>query len=442
MSPDGRRLATFELSGEGNRLTILDLAVASRTPAAPSVLAASRNDPVVATSAPSRSYSAIRSLLPRYWLPAALQSDESATAWGFLTSGTDVLGRHAYQLQTTYDATRHEPSYDVAYSYAGLGVPTLTLTSSAEWDHFGLANSKKQRIGTLGRRKLFTGASFTWQRPRVRTFTSFTLGGDFEWRTFRTYPETLLKTLDASFRREYHYPSVYASIGFSNVRVPALAISFEDGFQASATVRQRWRTDAAQNGSTSAIGVVSAYKALPFAGFAHHVIALRAAAGWADDKAASEFKAGGVSGSTLSIAPGVTLGDGRRTFFVRGFEANAQRGSRALGGSAEYRAPLARPNAGAKLLPLIAQKLSLVLFADAAKSWCPASPSNMATPICAAAGTPEELMASAGAEVQMDATIEYDVPFKFRFGAANPVAGSSYWGGSKPKVFFAVGASF
>jgi outer membrane protein assembly factor BamA len=170
-------------------------------------------------------------------------------------------------------------------------------------------------------------------------------------------------------------------------------------------------------------------------------VALRGAAGWEDDRATNEFKAGGVSGSILDIAPGVTIGDGRRTFAVRGFPPAAQIGTRALGGTAEYRLPVSLPASGYKMLPLFFQRVSASVFGDAATAWC-ATTNPSATFICPANGYPQDWMASAGAELHVDAAYQYDVPYRFRLGAAAPVMGRKYFGKNDVSVYFAVGLSF
>ena len=147
-----------------------------------------------------------------------------------------------------------------------------------------------------------------------------------------------------------------------------------------------------------------------------------------------------MSGSILSVAPGVTIGDGRRTFPVRGFPPLAQVGTRALGGTLEYRAPISLPASGYKMLPLFFQRVSATVFGDAATAWCPNRPT--ATQLCPAKGTAQDWMASAGAELHLDAAYQYDVPYRFRLGAAAPVMGRKYFGTSNLAVYFAVGLAF
>ena len=55
-----------------------------------------------------------------------------------------------------------------------------------------------------------------------------------------------------------------------------------------------------------------------------------------------------------------------------------------------------------------------------ATAWCPTG--LTASAICPPAGTPRRWLGSAGAELQLDAAVQYDFPFRFRVGVAAPVA--------------------
>jgi hypothetical protein len=439
-SPDGTQLATLHFRGDGFHIALLPLG--RRLPPADtgSVLAPSRYAPPPRVDARAESYSPWLSLLPRYWLPVAEQSDQQRTMWGFLTGGSDVLARHEYGLQVTVEPRRGEPSGTIAYRYAGFGNPTVEVNGQEVWDHFGLVDSTRAAVGTLARRKRIADVALTFDRPRTRTAAHLSVGAEMEWRDFDTDPSTLFGGLDPLLRKVLTYPAFFASAGWSNTRRPLLGISPEDGISLAASVRQRWRSDVASDTrSTSLIGAASAYKSLDLPGYAHHVLALRAAGGWADEKTSKEFQAGGVSGSTVQIVPGVAVGDGRRTFFARGFPASSQIGSRALAASAEYRLPLSLPMAGVLQLPVFLQKTSAVVFTDAATAWCPVGLANSA--VCPKA-TPRAWMASAGAELQLAAAMQYDVPVTFRVGAAVPTAGRRYFGKSGMAAFFSVGLAF
>ncbi|HEV8410383.1 MAG TPA: hypothetical protein VGQ30_07735, partial [Gemmatimonadaceae bacterium] len=443
-SVDGSQLATLHYKGDGFHVALVPATGSFPAADSTSVLAPSRRDTSVITTEPARTYSPLKSLLPSYWLPAIEQSDDRRPMFGFLTSGADAIGRHSYDLQVTYEPRHQEPNWNFSYQYAGFGNPVLGVATQEEWDN-GVVTGKdslgnKFNAGTLARRRRFVDLALTESRPRVTSNSYISVGVETEWDDYRTEPRSLIAHVDSGFSKTYAHPALFMNAGWSNARQPDLAISPEDGVQLSASAKQRWLADdPSGTRSTSVIGIASAFKSVDLHAFAHHVLAFRAAAGWEDDKASDELSAGGISGSTLSIAPGVTLGDPHRTFFVRGFPSGAQQGTHALGGNFELRAPITVPSAGLKMLPVFLQRVSAVVFADAATAWCPTGSSTSA--VCPRI-TPQDWMASAGAELHFDTAIQYDVPYKFRFGIATPIAGRQYFGTGNISVYFALGLAF
>ncbi|HXD23168.1 MAG TPA: hypothetical protein VN613_07400, partial [Gemmatimonadaceae bacterium] len=443
-SPDGKQLATLDFRGDGFHVALVPAEGSFRAADSLSVLPPSRRDTTVTVDSAARPYSALRSLLPRYWLPAYEQSDDLRPMYGFVTSGSDVIARHVYEAQVTYEPRREEPNWATSYQFAGFGNPVLGITTQQDWEHGSVTGTNSSGVsaslGTLARRRLIVDAALTMLRPRVNTNAYVSLGVESEWHDYRTNPRTLLALIDSSYSRTYMYPALFVNAGWSNARQPALALSREDGITLAASAKERWRAD--DPGSTqtaTVIGVGGAYKSLDFPGFSHHVIALRVAGGWEDKNAVDALDAGGVSGSTLSIAPGVTLGDPQRTFFARGFPAGVQEGTAALSGNLEYRAPIGLPSAGVLMLPIFLQRISAVAFGDMATAWCPYAIAGSA--VCPRY-EPLSFMASAGAELHVDAAYEYDVPYTFRLGIATPVAGPQFFGGGKVAVYFALGLAY
>jgi hypothetical protein len=444
VSPDGRTIATLQYRSDGYHVATLPADGPRERVDSASVFPTSRGDSVItigASVAPATAYSPWRSLLPTYWLPATTTSDLQRTSYGFITSGTDVIGRHRYAATVVTDPGRGESEWDLSYAYAGLGNPVFGGYSSAAWDHFAVADSLKRPLGTLDRRKRFGGLSLTMQRVRYRSNAYVSVGAEIEFRDFATTPAALLSKLGATYARSYQYPTLSVTAGFGNARFTALGISPEDGIQAAATFRQRWRSDAVSaTNSSSIVGYLHGFKAFDLGGPAHAVFAARAAFGWADDRAASEFQAGGASGGVLSVIPGITVGEGRRTFFVRGFPASAQYGTQALGASLELRVPLAQPARGWWMLPLFLQKVNASLFTDGATAWCPAGTANVT--VCNSKASPRDWMQSVGAELQFDTAMQYDVPYRFRIGAALPVSGSRYARSRGVNGYFSIGVPF
>ena len=443
-SPDGTQLATRRFEGDGYHIALVP--ANGNFPAADStsVLARSRRDTSVTIGTPASTYWPLKSLRPFYWLPALEQSDDRRPMYGFVTSGSDAIGRHSYEVQGTYEPRHQEPNWNFTYEYAGFGNPVLAVTTKEDWQHGNIVGTNaagtKFKAGIIARRRRTLDVAFTELRPRVNTNAYLSLGLETEWQDYRTEPRSLIAKLDTGFTTVFAYPAFFLNAGWGNARRPPLAISPEDGLQFALSLKQRWLADdPVFTRSTSVIGTASAFKSLDLPGFAHHVIALRLAAGWEDEKSTSEFDAGGISGTTLSIAPGVSLGDPHRTFFARGFPAGVQKGTRALGANVEYRAPISLPSVGLKMLPVFLQRVSAIAFADAASAWCPY---GLTESVLCPDGTPHDWMASVGAEVHLDAAFQYDVPYRFRFGMATPVAGKAYFGGGDVVVYFALGLAF
>ncbi|MCC7194619.1 MAG: hypothetical protein IT356_03585 [Gemmatimonadaceae bacterium] len=424
ISPDGRRAATLLLAGDGLGVTVVE----ATTPGAPadstSVLPPSRGAPVATTDAPVTTYWALPSTLPRYWTPLVSEGYADAYRVGVFSNGYDLVGRHAWQASITQDTKRNEPEYDVGYSFAGLGVPVAGIGTSQAWDHPGVPDSARVTLLPVERRRRFVTADLGFMRRRFRSAVSLSVGGRYEWRDFRTMPEApearFAPADRAVLARTFTYPSVFIGAGLSTARQPALSLGPENGFSLAASVTRRWRSDAPDaTRATGAIGALVAYRAFDAGSLVHHLLAVRVAAAGQDITSATEYQAGGNSGTAVEVVPGVVFGDGRRTFLARGFEPGTLTGNRALGANAEYRFPLGLPGRGVGATPLFLQRVSGAVFADAATAWC--SSGSGASPICPAA-TARKWLASVGAELHLDAALQYDAPYRLRLGVAMPTA--------------------
>ncbi|HEU4630500.1 MAG TPA: hypothetical protein VFS08_12195 [Gemmatimonadaceae bacterium] len=454
VSPDGARLAAVRLAAAGFEVVEGEVADAHRR----GVRAAGERDgrgfldrPAVPALPPAepfggeaRPYSPWPGLVPRYWMPVTRPGQGGAglgtdVFLGAATSGRDVVGRHAYSADVYVGTGTGLREYDAAYAYAGLGNPVLGLSYSQEWTRRALPSQLGP--GELRQRDRVAALSATLSRPRVRSNAWVALGTELEWRDYRTDPAPALAQLNPIFRTSPSYPALQLSAGFGNAQRPVRAISPEDGVMLSATVRQRWLEHDVRPFTRSAVGIASVYRSLPaLPGFAHHVLAARVAGGWADDAATSQFEVGGVSGGSFEVLPGIVLGEGARTFGVRGVPPAASIGTRAVAATVEYRAPLLAPGTGIGRLPLFLDRASLVLFGETGAAWCPVEAADR--PACFRTTTEPEWLSSFGGEVDADVAVQYDTVYRFRFGLAlpreNAVLGVS--GGVRPYV--AVGRAF
>lgn len=442
-SADGRTLAAVELRANGWAVVTRPMptvpALAGGAPARdaeplPALAPAASND-----SAPARPYRAWSSTRPTWWLPLVGVADDNTLLAGAMTGGRDLLGRHVWQATLQQDLRRPEQSGSLGYAYAGLGNPVLSLGWQQDWDHFTLVDQLGDSVGGISFRSSVFSTSAYFARPRVRASSYLLLGAEVERSTGRIYPRALRDSLPNSpLVDTYSYPRLVAALGASTMQRPGLSVSVEDGAAGQVTWRQRFNEGLGDASVSEVIVQGSAAKSLPLPGFARHVVAVRGAFGVADARSSEPFAVGGVSGGSLEVLPGFAWGDPQRTFFVRGFAPSAQVGDRAVAASAEYRAPLTRVARGVGVAPVFLQKLSMLAFADAGAAWCTATPAG-SDPCLSEGG--RRWLASVGAELILDASLQYDVLYRFRLGVARPVQGTAF-ASQGTTIYFTLGNTF
>lgn len=435
---------------------------------------------IAPADAPDRPYSPWRSLVPRYWMPffeEALSPDR--WRYGAFTSSEDVVGRHAYTALLFVPSDNSGLTGSFTYRNASLGRPVIEFVGAQSWENWVRVRDTtagNPLLGTLRRRIRDAALAFTFERPRARTYASFTFSAGLEVHDYAGDSAGLMERLDARFSRAHYIPLGAATMAWSNTQVPPHAFSPEDGVTLATTIRSRWRTSGdagtptsgldnllGTRGSLSVVGATSAFKSLDLPGYAHHVLALRVAGGAVDSKGTSFLEVGGLSGSVVDLLPGYALGEGRRTFGVRGFPEGALIGMRAMTGSIEYRAPVKVFSRGLGPLPLFLGRTSLTTFGDVGSAWCPGtfpSRSLPAASLCTQAhydvgrttAVGEQPLVylsptwigSVGTEFNADAAIfNWDRPLRWRLGAVLPVINRERSGSEERwGAYFTVGVSF
>jgi WD40-like Beta Propeller Repeat len=445
ISPDGRWLAGSVVLSDGYHIGIAPVDRLAPAPAPPLASDALPQppEPVDSVTTPATRYSPWGSLWPRYWMPVEEASLAGGARIGAFTSGADIVGRHAYDAQVFVPTDHTGLTGFFDYTYAGLGMPLLSVSGSQDWENYAAIRDDQRRvIGTLRKRTRYLSVGPTWTRPRYRTYGALSLLAALEVRDYAPDPAPLIARIDSSYRRTTYYPTVIASGSWSDAQLPIAAISLEDGVTGAFTLRERFTSGRPGANTLSLVSTVSAYKSLDFAGFAHHVIALYGAAGFEDNSATSYLELGGVSGSTLSLAPGVVLGEGRRTFPVRGFQPATLIGTRAFAGSIEYRLPLALADRGYGLLPFFLGRSSLSAFYDIGTAWCAAVLPQGG--VCRDPNLANRyVLSSAGAELNVTAAVlDWDTPYRFRAGVAFPWRGRTLVGARQAVPYVSLGFSF
>ncbi len=444
--PDSLRVATTVLRGDGYHIktwTVSSVDLAEL--AAPAISSAQRHetpdkDPrwqVADDTSAAAPYSPWSTLVPAYWSPTFAQEGYGrGNVLGAVTGAADATGRHVYVAQA--DVNTHNSNVDasVSYAYNRWANPLTSALLQQSWNYSNITRGGR-KVGDLGERSRLASVRATFSRPRVRTYFSATIGAEVEQRDYVTMPAALLSHLDPFYSSSHTYPAVVAGAAFSNTQSPTLAISPEDGVSLSGSVRQRWNSS---HGAAGRSGVVigSAYKSLDLPGFAHHVVAIRAAVGDADSRSPTEFSVGGVSGQSVEVVPGITFGSSPRTFPVRGFPSGAETGIHAVAASAEYRIPLVAPSRSLGLFPFFLDRVSMTLFGDAAHASCPAAQ----MPACAAVNSGGPVLASVGGELNLDSALQFDVRYRFRLGLARPASGAAVGGAARISTYATLGLAF
>lgn len=451
LSPDDARVAAVHFRADGYHLGVAP-ALQPVSPLFPTpigtlvALPAEVAGPVVtrgataaADSNVARPYRPGRLLLPRYWTPVLRQGGGGGTAVGALTSAADVVGLHAWSAQASIEPATDFIEADLSWRYSGFGLPLVDLIAAQSWDRERIEFTDGE-IGILDERTRVAYAGLAVFRPRFRTSSSLSVGAELESRRFVPRSERVNGALRDDVRGTRTTPGLRMAGRWTNVQTPALAVSAEDGLTTTLTLRQRW-LDAGEGGTTrSAVGTLAGYRALSFGGYASHVLAARVAGGWQDARATSSFGAGGVDGGAIDLLPGLPIGGGGRTFGARGFSPNTQRGTMAAAGTLEWRAPLTVIGRGLGSLPVFLSRTSLAAFGDVASAWC--APGDLDAGACRTSADRPRWLASAGAELVVDAAPIYDLAYRFRFGFAVPVRRADAVGASSVSAYATVGRSF
>ncbi len=406
--------------------------------------------PIIVDSGRVTAYNPWPSFVPRYWLPVIDPGIDGGYRLGAMTSGSDVVGRHAISATVEIPTNNTGVVGNVTYQYSGFGLPIIQVDADQEWQSLGGVfdrDAARTFLGEVRRRTWDSDVLATWLRQRYRTSLSVTGGVGFERRTSASTPNGLLTLIDSNGALgAVNTPTLIAGAGFANYQRPPFSISPEDGVQFNVTTRDRLVSGPTGNEgqSLSTVAQGSIFKSLDFPGFAHHVLALHGSAGYADERANGYFAVGGINGSPFQVIPGYVIGEDAHTFPVRGFPSGTLVGTQAYTASAEYRIPLFLPGRAPGTLPFFLDRASLALFSDYGTAWCPSIATNrevcnVDTPIL----TNRFYLASAGAELNLNlGVLSWDAPYRFRVGIASPLHDGALFGQRSVQAYVVAGVSF
>ena len=404
LSPDGATLAFVSSSRRGFDLATIPFDPSTwlepTTPAPP--VAAPL--PAPGADAPVRSYSPAETVQPTFWLPTWSITPEGGT-YGIFTMGSDVLGRHTWQLAVAADTA----SMTLAYSASYLG--------AWSWPSFDLY-SARSTTGSPGYpartvsawTPLAPGATFSFTRVERRL--AFRVG----------WTPTLITSLDA----------VPPDPGAPPGRLFADGLLSELAFSAAYSDTHRYaHSISTEEGRTLALRLRGAGKALgsdydlwrgrlawneftrvPFT--RHVVLATRlsGAIGHGSLGGSPPFSLGGVpSTDLLSLTP---LQAFSPSDLLRGYPAGLFAGNGTFSASLELRFPLFAPEAGRSTWPVFLRRVHGAIFADFGEAFVQGTERGYAGPDFHW----KRLRLGAGGELRLETALAYWLLTDIRLGVA------------------------
>jgi WD40-like Beta Propeller Repeat len=399
-------------------------------PVAPPARAVLGRDTILTTTMRETSYRPWPSLLPHYWLPTWHRLAGGDWFVGARTTGVDAIGRTAYLAQVAVSPQRGRIEYQLDVTHQRWRATSLSASVTQTWDAFAalstLSNGDTVTIG-FGKRDLLAGLGVQRDWRRWRALVSARVEGLYE-HTAYTIDSSRIAGVQLT-KDHYDFVGAAATLSAQALSYPALAISPENGIAAGARYQHDWETTG-PGWWNEWRGVAAAYLALPLPGFAHWVLAARAAAGVRDGPSADPYDLGGASGDPYEIVPGYVVGPGRRTFPLRGYPVTSVGYTRAAVGALELRVPVALVARGVGKLPLGLDRISLTGFAEAGGGW-------------RAGDSPDAFaLRDAGGELVVDGGVPQDAPIRVRVGVAVPLVAGLGVAAGAARGYAAFGTAF
>ncbi len=392
---------------------------------------------------PAQPYNALPGALPRFWAPTFEVVGSTETGqWnrflGIHSLGWDVLRRHSWSGSAAYDIDTGRLGGGIAWTWAGLGNPDLSLSARRVWSGAGwLELAEDLQEAVLERQDRVSLSAVFWRR-QWRNTAWLALGSDMEREQFQARRLSTGELTEAGIRlRELPTTaSITARPGFSNVRQHPYSISRQDGFTTSIGLGRWWNVTDGRIAYDQVLGSLAAFRGHRLWGFADHVTAIRIAGLRRTGDDARTTSIGGTPGGTPDLWQG-TIGAG--PFLpVRGFRSGERFGTRAWIASTEYRFPLHMTGAPQQVLGFSLTSVAGALFADAGHAWC-SEQERARDRFHRCPRADQTPLVSVGAEMALTLGVLHSIPLSVRYGIALPVAGTDL---RRPVLHIGAGPSF
>jgi len=363
-------------------------------------------EPDISHAWPVESYNPLPSLRPRAWTvtygPGAFGNTLTIT-----TQGSDAIGRHAFDSTLTIPTSENGAiggSANYAYNRLPFSFRTGVFRSAAPRNDYRYGEQPPLTT------EYFTGIS---------TGISYWVPGEFDSQSV-----ALSYTL-ANFSRElpvgsrgdpyslvpYTPDRGYLGIlrlgySYSNVQGSAYGISAEKGFSIGLGLDEAAHALGSESTLTAIGGAATAYQLMPWGG--HHVLALGLSGGTSLGSYARRglYSTGGFVDESLYDSYRSVIR--QSSFVLRGYSPGQFIGSAYNLLNVEYRFPLLYADRGLSTLPIFLRTLSGAVFFDYGGAYFQIDPKK---PL-------DQLHASVGAELWLDAVTAYFMHSNLRLGIA------------------------
>jgi hypothetical protein len=411
VSPDGKRLA-FESAAAAGGYDLYELPVDRNTWLAAHDFIDDKPPPLDirdddAPVSPPRAYRALESLAPQAWTAQLQLGDSPSTS--IQTAGSDAVGLHSYSLAVGVDLDDGTTSVGAAYAYSGLrpnvrvsGARSYVTRGGLKIDGVSQTFHEEDWAGTLA-----VGIPF-----ESRPSSSWSLSFDYDFDYFRQADHTVLMA-DPNQRTPIVPITNYAQAGlgvrggFSSVRSTTFGLGPYTGWDISASMRL---DDPALGATYRNITFNYGFDAYQNLWSNTRMIALRLVGGFRDGDLVRPggFVLGGVPPQDVAMSIVNNQRSGA-SGYLRGYPIRSLAGNQYHLLNFEYRQELWNIEHGIETLPIYFRRLHLGLLSDVATAYD--GPFNFTN----------DVRASVGAALRLDAFFGYFVPGTFEIGYARGV---------------------
>ena len=363
-------------------------------------------EPDISHAWPVENYDPLPSLRPRAWSvaygPGAFGNTLTIT-----TQGSDAIGRHAFDSALTIPTSEDGAiggSANYSYNRLPFAFRTGVFRSAAPRNDYRYG---EQRPLTT---EYFTG---------INTGISYWIPGEFDSQSVAlSYTlANFSRELPVGTRGDPYAPVPYTpdrgylgilrlGYSYSNVQGSAYGISAEKGFSIGLGLDEAAHALGSESTLTAIGGAATAYQLMPWGG--HHVLALGLSGGTSLGSYARRglYATGGFVDESLYDSYRSVIR--QSSFVLRGYAPGQFIGSAYNLLNVEYRFPLIYADRGLSTLPIFLRTVSGALFFDYGGAYFQIDPKK---PL-------DQLHASVGAELWLDAVTAYFMHSNLRLGVA------------------------